>query len=95
MSCNVASLQCDAWRPLRLPGVLVGDSRLGGISTTLAAYETLALRGYDTAAVVVLGDALGNCAALRRHLGRSVPVVSLPDCRPPLTEPGSAPNSPM
>ena len=45
--------QCDAWRPLRLPAVLVGDGRLGGISTTLAAADSLLLRGYDLAAVAV------------------------------------------
>lgn len=61
----------------------MGEGRLGGISTTLAARECLLLRGYDTAAVVVLGDRLGNCAALRAHLGPHVPVLALPECRPP------------
>ena len=45
--------QADAYRPLRLPVVLVGDSKLGGISTTLAAYETLHTRGYDIHAVLM------------------------------------------
>lgn len=31
--------QCDILRPGRLPGVLVGDGRLGGISATIAALE--------------------------------------------------------
>ena len=52
--------QCDAWRPLRLPAVLVGDGRLGGISTTLAAADSLLLRGYDLAAVAV------SCTVLHR-----------------------------
>ena len=81
--------QCDAWRPLRLPGVLVGCGRLGGISSTVSAHETLALRGYDTAAVVLLGDALGNAAALRRHLG--LPVLSLPGCTAPPARPRCEP----
>ena len=42
-----AAAQCDLLRPLRLPGILVGDGRLGGISATLAALDTLALRGYE------------------------------------------------
>lgn len=36
MPCN---LQCDILRPGRLPAVLVGDGRLGGISATIAALE--------------------------------------------------------
>ena len=76
-------LQCDAWRPLRLPGVLVGCARLGGISSTIAAQEALAARGYDAAAVALVGDGLGNAAALRRHLGARLPVLALPECRPP------------
>ena len=51
--CAQCPAQCDAWRPLRLPAVLVGDGRLGGISTTLAAADSLLLRGYDLAAVAV------------------------------------------
>ena len=39
------TLQADIYRPLRLPVLLVGDSRLGGITATLSAYESLALRG--------------------------------------------------
>ncbi|KAH9178390.1 PLP-dependent transferase [Lactarius sanguifluus] len=38
--------QLDSYRPLFLPTVLVGDSRLGGISSTISAYESLLLRGY-------------------------------------------------
>ena len=40
-------------RHFRLPIILVGDGRLGGISGTLSAYETLLLRGYDVSAVVL------------------------------------------
>ncbi|KAL3522081.1 hypothetical protein ACH5RR_014915 [Cinchona calisaya] len=39
-------------RPFRLPAILVGDGRLGGISGTISAYESLKLRGYDVVAVV-------------------------------------------
>ncbi|KAL6756174.1 pyridoxal phosphate-dependent transferase [Haematococcus lacustris] len=44
------NLMCDVLRPLRLPAVLVGDARLGGISCTISAYESLLLRGYDDTA---------------------------------------------
>lgn len=41
-------------RRLRLPGILVGDARLGGISATVTAYEALMMRGMDVEAVVLL-----------------------------------------
>ncbi|KAI9496590.1 hypothetical protein BDB00DRAFT_807931 [Zychaea mexicana] len=45
--------QADFYRPLRLPSVLIGDSKLGGISTTLSTYESLALRGYDIPSILL------------------------------------------
>ncbi len=49
--------QATSLRALRLPAVLVASPHLGGISTTLASYEALLLRGYDVAAVLCLHDA--------------------------------------
>ncbi|CAF1698632.1 unnamed protein product [Brassica napus] len=72
------SLQCDLYRPLRLPGVLVGDGRLGGISGTIAAYESLKLRGYDVAAVVFEDHGLVNEVPLTSYLRNKVPVLVLP-----------------
>ncbi|PSN61822.1 PLP-dependent transferase [Corynespora cassiicola Philippines] len=48
--------QADAYRPLRLPVVLVGDHRLGGISSTISAAESLTVRGYDIEAVICFDD---------------------------------------
>ncbi|RAR15995.1 plp-dependent transferase [Stemphylium lycopersici] len=48
--------QADIFRPLRLPSVLVGDHRLGGIASTISAAESLILRGYDLDAVVCFND---------------------------------------
>ena len=59
------TLQSDLYRPLRLPTVLIGDSALGGISTTLASLESLYIRGYDVLAVLMLDNAqLRNHAAV-------------------------------
>ncbi|KAL3537531.1 hypothetical protein ACH5RR_000897 [Cinchona calisaya] len=44
--------KCSVERLFRLPAILVGDGRLGGISGTISAYESLKLRGYDVVAVV-------------------------------------------
>ena len=87
-SQNPAVLQCNIYRPLRLPALLVGEGKLGGISSTLAAYEMLSLRGYDVAAIAVIEPASGpNVAAIQNSLascdGRSVPVFQLPQCLPP------------
>jgi hypothetical protein len=55
-------------RPLRLPGVLVGDGKLGGISSTVGAYESLQIRGYDTIAIVLVDSGLSNEQALSQYL---------------------------
>ncbi|KAJ7328822.1 PLP-dependent transferase [Mycena albidolilacea] len=48
--------QLDCYRPLFLPTVLIGDSRLGGISATISAYESLLLRGYIVDAILLFRD---------------------------------------
>lgn len=48
--------QADAYRPLRLPALLVGDSRLGGIGSTISAWESLHIRGYDVQAVALFEE---------------------------------------
>lgn len=55
-------------RPFRFPVVLVGDGRLGGISGTISAYETLRLRGYDIVAIVLEDKGLSNEDSLLRYL---------------------------
>ncbi|KAL1638064.1 hypothetical protein SLS58_008990 [Diplodia intermedia] len=48
--------QADLYRPLRLPAILIGDSKLGGISATISAFESLRIRGYDIEAVMLFND---------------------------------------
>ncbi|KAF8320284.1 PLP-dependent transferase [Clavulina sp. PMI_390] len=48
--------QADAYRPFRIPTILIADSRLGGISTTLSSYESLLVRGYTIDAVLLFKD---------------------------------------
>ena len=48
--------QLDSYRPLFLPTILVGDSRLGGISSTISAYESLLLRGYIVDTILLFKD---------------------------------------
>lgn len=62
-------LQGDLLRPLGLPALLVGDPALGGIATTLSAYESLLLRGHSPAAVIMMADGrLNNVEAVAAHL---------------------------
>ncbi|ORY98514.1 pyridoxal phosphate-dependent transferase [Syncephalastrum racemosum] len=49
--------QSDFYRPLRLPTVLVGDANLGGISTTMASYESMLVRGYDIPTLLLFRNA--------------------------------------
>lgn len=74
--------QADFFRPLRYPCVLVGDPQLGGVSNTLAALETLELRGYDVPAVVFFESMCRlreNAATVSRLIAdRSISVFSAP-----------------
>ncbi|PKA50617.1 Bifunctional dethiobiotin synthetase/7,8-diamino-pelargonic acid aminotransferase, mitochondrial [Apostasia shenzhenica] len=72
------SLQCDLYRPFRLPVVLVGDGRLGGITATISAYESMQLRGYDIVAIVLEDHGLLNEVSLLSNLRNRVPVLALP-----------------
>ena len=65
---NVICFIYFAGRPFRLPAILVGDGRLGGISGTISAYETLKLRGYDIDAVVIEDHGLVNEVPLQSYL---------------------------
>ncbi|KAH8825137.1 PLP-dependent transferase [Flagelloscypha sp. PMI_526] len=48
--------QLDLYRPLLLPTILVGDAKLGGISSTISAYESMMLRGYTVDLVLLFQD---------------------------------------
>ncbi|OQR95254.1 adenosylmethionine-8-amino-7-oxononanoate aminotransferase [Achlya hypogyna] len=80
--------QCDVYRPLRLPAVLVGDGRLGGISATMSALDSLLLRGYDVTCIVLIEqDNLSNGPAISdRAAELGIPVFAL-DKLPPQPEP--------
>jgi dethiobiotin synthetase/adenosylmethionine--8-amino-7-oxononanoate aminotransferase len=67
--------------PLRLPVVLVGDSKLGGISQTISAYESLRMRGYDVEAVLLFREGkYQNWVYLEEYFGErfGVPVGAVP-----------------
>lgn len=48
--------QADMYTPLRVPVVLVGDAKLGGISQTIASFEALRIRGYDVQSIMLFQD---------------------------------------
>ncbi|KAH7115949.1 pyridoxal phosphate-dependent transferase [Dendryphion nanum] len=73
--------QADIYRQLRLPVVLVGDHRLGGIASTISAAESLIIRGYDIEAVVCFNDK--SKYQNHEYLGdyfmkRNIPLYSIP-----------------
>jgi dethiobiotin synthetase/adenosylmethionine--8-amino-7-oxononanoate aminotransferase len=80
------SSQADLYRPLRLPALLVGDHHLGGIATTVSAYESLRLRGYDVWLHVVFQEPeYMNVEYLSRYFAeRGVRTLALP--KPPKVE---------
>ena len=79
--------QAEIYAPLRLPCLLVGDSELGGISTTICAYEALVSRQQPPRAILFIGSEgkHSNASAVQKALP-DVPVISVP-CTPPDKEP--------
>ncbi|KAI9001549.1 onanonoxo-7-onima-8-eninoihtemlysoneda [Trametes punicea] len=82
--------QLDAYRPFFLPAVLIGDSRLGGISSTIASYEAMMLRGYIVDAILLFrDDYYRNWEYLSPYFAeRGIPVVSVDP--PPARQPDPA-----
>ena len=74
------STQADFYRPLRLPAILVGDHRLGGIGSTISAWESLHVRGYDVPSIMLFEDSVyGNSDYLKEYFRkRNIPTLSLP-----------------
>lgn len=66
------TLQADVYRSMRLPVVLIGDGKLGGITTTISALESLRLRGYTVYAIALIdppGDEkFGNSELIDHYL---------------------------
>ena len=78
--------QADLYRPLRLPVLLIADHRLGGISSSIAAFESLHIRGYDIEAVMQFEDEqYMNHEYLRQYFeSHGKLVLSVP--QPPVRE---------
>lgn len=74
------SSQADLYRPLRLPTLLVGDHNLGGIGTTISAWESLRIRGYDVSSVALFAeDRYDNHSYLKDYFReRNVGTFSIP-----------------
>jgi bifunctional dethiobiotin synthetase / adenosylmethionine---8-amino-7-oxononanoate aminotransferase len=72
--------QADLYRPLRLPVILVADSRLGGISSSISAFESLLLRGYDVDSVLLFrDDYYQNHEYLQSYFSkRNIPLLAFP-----------------
>ncbi|GAM83296.1 hypothetical protein ANO11243_012830 [Dothideomycetidae sp. 11243] len=82
------NLQADVYRPLRLPVILVGDHRLGGIATTISAFESLHLRGYDVLGLVMFQDRIFENSSYLYHYfhDREIPTGTLLQPPPPSTD---------
>ncbi|KAH6614097.1 pyridoxal phosphate-dependent transferase [Boeremia exigua] len=74
--------QADIYRSLRLPAILVGDHKLGGIGSTISAAESLIMRGYDIDAVICFDDKskYQNAEYLTKYFEDklAIPVYSIP-----------------
>ena len=74
------SSQADLYRPLRLPVILIGDHQLGGIGTTISAWESLHIRGYDVKSVALFSEGrYDNHSYLKEYFAeRDVQAFSVP-----------------
>ncbi|CAH0023100.1 unnamed protein product [Clonostachys rhizophaga] len=73
--------QAELYAPLRSSVLLVGDSRLGGISQTISSYESLKIRGYDVASVLLFqNDQYNNDGYLEEYFDKQgkIPVTTIP-----------------
>ncbi|WZH43077.1 adenosylmethionine-8-amino-7-oxononanoate aminotransferase [Fusarium acuminatum] len=74
--------QADLYAPLRAPVILVGDSKLGGISQTISAYESLRMRGHNIESILLFQDMkYENYQYLQEYFTKqgSIPVDTLPE----------------
>ncbi|CEI42171.1 unnamed protein product [Fusarium venenatum] len=74
--------QADLYTPLRAPVILVGDSKLGGISQTISAYESLRMRGHDVESILLFQDMkYGNYQYLKDYFSKQggIPVDTVPE----------------
>ncbi|THW60515.1 PLP-dependent transferase [Aureobasidium pullulans] len=74
------NVQADLYRPLRLPTLLVGDHRLGGIGSTISSWESLHVRGYDVNSVLLFEESrYDNHTYLKDYFReRGILTLSLP-----------------
>ncbi|KAL3902143.1 MAG: hypothetical protein SGPRY_012185, partial [Prymnesium sp.] len=79
------TLQCDVLASLHLPGLLIADGRLGGISASICAAESLKARGQHIAAALLIDGGLHNEEKLREALWPSE-VFVLPRLKEPHEE---------
>ncbi|KAJ3066793.1 hypothetical protein HDU98_009932 [Podochytrium sp. JEL0797] len=77
------TLQSDVYKSLRLPSILIGDPKLGGISTTLCSYESLRARGFDVPLILMFENTRYlNHEIVRANVDAMVVVVPYPPERP-------------
>ncbi|KAJ3079422.1 hypothetical protein HDU99_010940 [Rhizoclosmatium hyalinum] len=81
------TLQSDVYKslsPQPIPStILIGDSRLGGISTTLCSHESLRARGFSVPLVLLFENKRYlNHEVIRNYVDANVVVVPTPPERP-------------
>ncbi|KAI9470567.1 MAG: pyridoxal phosphate-dependent transferase [Benjaminiella poitrasii] len=84
--------QVDFYRSLRLPTLLIGDSNLGGISTTLTSFESLRLRGYDVPTILLFNQpSYKNHVLIEQQTSKNgvLQVATIPPPPVPLEDPVS------
>ncbi|KAJ3126914.1 hypothetical protein HK100_010014 [Physocladia obscura] len=72
ISSTLQSTLYKKYPTTNFPATLVGDTRLGGISTTLCSYESLISRGYTVPLILMAANSADNAHANHEIISRNV-----------------------
>ncbi|WP_186647794.1 aminotransferase class III-fold pyridoxal phosphate-dependent enzyme [Fluviispira vulneris] len=71
------NLQCDFYRPLRLPVIFIADAKLGGISCTISSISLLESRGYNITCILLFSGEHENGEFLKKYYNEKYPVFEM------------------
>ncbi|KAJ3323475.1 hypothetical protein HDV06_001752 [Boothiomyces sp. JEL0866] len=72
------TLQGELYKQFGYDAILIGDSKLGGISTTISAYESLLLRGYKIPLILMFDSNYKNHDIIEKECNTKVLLLQPP-----------------
>ncbi|KAJ3270471.1 hypothetical protein HDV01_007778 [Terramyces sp. JEL0728] len=72
------TLQGELYKEFGYDAILIGDAKLGGISTTISAYESLLLRGYKIPLILMFNSNYKNHEIIEKECNTKVFLLDQP-----------------